>query len=221
MNGVIDAEARVDSFEGFSVGLAVGPGTLTVAIDENGDSDIFGDRSLTVTCGSHNTGYGLNFAGDVGVDLSFTYATGSASADTTDCTGDNSSNTANASTMGLGIGVPIGDMSLAIDYENTAWDSTAASVETKDTKAGYEISFTMPVGDATAGVNISSQENVTSSGGSDTAKTVISGTEAWYTVPIGPVSLSVGYGATSTDTGTTTVVTDTLQEIGAEMSMSF
>ena len=124
-------------------------------------------------------------------------------------------------TMGLGIGVPIGDMSLAIDYENTARDSTAASVETKDTKAGYEISFTMPVGDATAGVNISSQENVTSSGGSDTAKTVISGTEAWYTVPIGPVGLSIGYGSSDVTTGTTTTTTATTTQMGAEMTMSF
>ena len=35
MDGAIDAEARVDSFNGFSVGLGVGPGTLTVALDMN------------------------------------------------------------------------------------------------------------------------------------------------------------------------------------------
>ena len=35
MAGAVDAEARVDSFNGFSVGLGVGPGTLTVALDQN------------------------------------------------------------------------------------------------------------------------------------------------------------------------------------------
>ena len=33
MAGQQDAEASVDSFNGFSVGLGVGPGTLTVALD--------------------------------------------------------------------------------------------------------------------------------------------------------------------------------------------
>jgi len=33
MSGNIDAEARVDSFNGFSVGFGVGPGTLTIALE--------------------------------------------------------------------------------------------------------------------------------------------------------------------------------------------
>jgi len=218
MSGTVDAEARVDSFEGFSVGLSVGPGTLTVAIDENDDSDIFGDRSLTVACGSDNMGYGLNFAGDVGVDLSVTYAMGSATAQA-DCS--DTSDTASASTMGVGVGIPFGGMLLAIDFESTAWSSTASSVETKDTLSGSEVSFTMPVGDATAGVNVSSQEALTNSAGADTAKVSTSGVEAWYTVPIGPVSLSVGYGSASVATGVSTAVTAVTTQMGAEMSMSF
>jgi len=225
MSGTVDAEARVDSFEGFSVGLSVGPGTLTVAIDENDDSDVFGDRSLTIACGGDNMGYGVNFAGDVGVELSVTYAMGSGTAAAEACTGDNSSDSANASTLGVGVKVPFGGMALAIDFESTAWDSTTGTtgtnVETKDTLSGSEVSFTMPVGDATVGINVSSQEALTNVAGTDTSKTSTSGVEAWYTTAIGPVTLSAGYGSSDVTTGVSTTVTATTTQMGATMSMSF
>ena len=73
----------------------------------------------------------------------------------------------------------------------------------------------MPVGDASAGVNISSTSSVatTPAGSGDAA--VTAGTELWYTVPIGPVSLAIGYGSAAVTDGKTTT------EMGAEMSMSF
>ena len=229
MSGNIDAEARVDSFNGFSVGFSVGPGTLTVALDESngtattalGESD-----SLTVACGANATGFGINFAGDVGADLSFTYGMASATADPITCTDNSSSDSANSYTMGLGIGIPFGNMLLAMDLEYTGWDSKVEITETKDTIGGFEVSFTMPVGDATAGVNLSSQEKKTNSGGVDTAKTSTSGTEAWYTVPIGPVGLSIGYGVSGVTIGCSTCslgseVTSTTSQLGAEMTMSF
>jgi len=229
MSGNIDAEARVDSFNGFSVGFSVGPGTLTVALDESngtattalGETD-----SLTVACGANAIGFGINFAGDVGVDLSFTYGMGSAAADPITCTDNNSSDSANSNTMGLGIGIPFGDMLLAMDLEYTGWDSKVEITETKDTISGFEVSFTMPVGDATAGVNLSSQEKITHSGGVNTAKNSTSGTEAWYTVPIGPVGLSIGYGVSGVTKGCSTCsvgteITSTTSQLGAEMTMSF
>ncbi len=229
MSGNIDAEARVVSFNGFSVGFSVGPGTLTVALDESngtattalGETD-----SLTVLCGANATGFGINFAGDVGADLSFTYGMASATADPITCTDNNSSDSANSNTMGLGIGIPFGDMLLAMDLEYTGWDSKVKITETKDTQSGFEVSFTMPVGDATAGINLSSQEKITHSGGVDTAKNSTSGTEAWYTVPIGPVGLSIGYGVSGVTNGCSTCslgteVTSTTSQLGAEMTMSF
>ena len=226
MEGTVDAEARVDSFDGFSVGLNLGPGTLTVAIDENNDQDIFGDRSLIVTCGSDNMGLGINFSGNIGVDLSLTFGAGSATADQITCTGDNSSNSASMSTLGIGIAIPIGEMTLATDFEYTAWDSKAGIYETKDNINTLEISFTIPFGNATAGVNLSSQEAKTSVAGTDTAKTSTSGTEAWYTVPIGPVGLSIGYGVSGITVGCNTCSlsnerTSTTSQLGAEMTMSF
>jgi hypothetical protein len=80
--GAQDAEARVDSFNGFSVGLPVGPGALTFAVDMNSGtaSTLMGDKSVAIGCGGQMTGFGFNFAGNVGADLSLTYATGSSTA---------------------------------------------------------------------------------------------------------------------------------------------
>ncbi len=228
MSGQIDAEARVDSFEGFSVGLTVGSGIITVAFDENTDSDIFGDSdtSLTLTCRSNNTGYGFNFSGDIGVDFSFTIAIGSATPDVTNCTGDNSSNSAFLNTIGMGFLIPIESMNLAFDIEYTAWNSKIMSNETKDTIGGLEVSFTIPLSNATAGINLSSQEKKTISGEIDTANTSTAGTEIWYTMPIGPLELSIGYGISGVTTGCSTCsvsseITSTTSQLGAEMTMIF
>jgi predicted porin len=224
MSGAVDAEARVDSFNGFSVGLGVGPGTLTVALDHNSGaaSTSLGDLGIGIACGGQGTGFGLNFSGDVGADLSFTYGSGSSTPSETYCTGDNASNAASASTMGLGVAVPMGNMSLALDYESSATSNTAAGSETKVANSGYELSFTMSgIADGTAGLNISSHLTTTTIGTGDPADVTASGTELWWTVPIGPVSLAVGYGMGSSTSGSDTKVTAVTTQMGAEMSMSF
>ena len=192
MSGAQDAEARVDGFNGFSVGLGVGPGTLTVAIDEGHGTAItaLGDQSLAIACGGNGMSFGLNFSGDVGADLSFTYGSGSASADALGCTGDNSSNAATANTMGLGVAIPLGGMSLALDYESSGTTNTAASVESTTSQSGFEISFTMPLSDATLGLNISAHANEATTAGTVVQLGAGAGTELWYSVPIGPVTLA-------------------------------
>jgi len=224
MSGAVDAEARVDSFNGFSVGLGVGPGTLTVALDHNAGaaSTSLGDKSIGIACGGQGTAFGLNFSGDVGADLSFTYGSGSSTPSESNCTGDNASNAASASTMGLGVAVPMGNMSLALDYESTATSNTAAGSETKVANSGYELSFTMSgIADGTVGLNISSHLTTTTAGTADPADVTAAGTELWWTVPIGPVSLGVGYGMGSSTSGSDTKVTAVTTQMGAEMSMSF
>ena len=232
MSGAQDAEARVAGFNGFSVGLVVGPGTLTVAIDEGSGATptALGEDNTGIACGSQAMGFGFNFSGDVGADLSFTYGSGSASADALGCTGDNSSNAATANTMGLGVAIPLGGMSLALDYESSGTTNTAASVETATSQSGFEVSFTMPLSDATLGLNVSAHANETSVASVVTVLGAAAGTELWYTVPIGPVSMSVGYGSwavasgctTCGTGGTSTLVTTTSDtQMGAKMSMSF
>ena len=221
MSGTQDAEASVDSFNGFSVGLGVGPGTLTVALDMHsgaaatilGENVAGGDAALACG-GGQATGFGFNFAGDVGADLTFTYGSGGFAL-SANCTGDNSSNAYSYNTMGLGVAVPIGDMSLAFDYGSNVGLWTVATAEGGTATSGWEISFTLPVGDASAGINLSSTATVTTAGGEAGDPAVTGGTELWYTVPIGAASLSAGYGSSAVVDGTTTT------EMGAEMSMSF
>ena len=221
MGGIQDAEASVDSFNGFSVGLGVGPGTLTVALDMHsgaaatilGENYASGDAALACG-GGQATGFGLNFAGDVGADLTFTYGSGGFAL-SANCTGDNSSNAFSYNVMGLGVAVPVGDMTIALDYGTKVALWTNATVEGGSATAGWEISLVMPVGDASAGVNLSSTATIGTTAGVAGDAAVTGGTELWYTVPIGPVSLSAGYGSSAVVDGTTTT------QMGAEMSMSF
>ena len=224
MGGIQDAEASVDSFNGFSVGLGVGPGTITVALDmhdnsADGKATVLGENSAgsdaAVACGAQLTGFGLNFAGDVGADLTFTYGSGSSTISAAGCTGDNATNAFSYNVMGLGVAVPVGDITIAFDYGTKVALHTAATAEGGSATAGYELSVTMPVGDATVGVNLSNTATITTTGGVAGDAAVTGGTELWYTVPIGPVSLSAGYGSSAVVDGTTTT------QIGAEMSLSF
>ena len=221
MGGAQDAEASVDSFNGFSVGLGVGPGTLTVALDMHAGktATVLGENSKgsdgAIGCGAQLTGFGFNFAGDVGADLSFTYGSGSSTISAAGCTGDNATNAWGYSVMGLGVAVPVGGMTIGFDFGTKASLHTIGTAEGGSATAGWELSLTMPVGDATAGVNLSNTSSVATTGGVAADAVVAGGTELWYTVPIGPVSLSAGYGSAAVVDGSTTT------EIGAEMSMSF
>jgi hypothetical protein len=238
MAGAVDAEARVDSFQGFSVGMGVGPGTLTVALDmEAGTSDTaFGDQSIAIACGGGSSGFGLNFSGDVGADISFTYASGSSTASGRTCTvSDNTSDSAAAaSTMGLGVGIPMGNISIGLDYESSHVEATTGggditAVTIGSDKSGFELSVTMGMGDATAGLNVSSQTvdtTSTATGYKAPNASSTAGTELWYTMPIGAVTLAIGYGSSAVTTGGNTALstddaTNTVTEMGAEMSMSF
>ena len=238
MSGYVDAEARVDSFEGFSVGMGVGPGTLTVALDlEAGTSDTaFGDQSIALACGGGSSGFGFNFAGNVGADISFTYATASSTASSRTCTSaDNTSDSAAAAnTMGLGVSIPVGGMTIAIDFESSHVEATTGGGDITaytigSDKTGFEVMVKMGLGDAEAGINISSQtvtpttdlSGATANNASSTA-----GTEVWYEVPIGAVTLAAGYGSAAVTTGGNTLTgtadtTTTTTEVGAKMSMSF
>jgi len=228
MDGTQDAEASVDSFNGFSVGLGVGPGTLTVALQMastgsaagtagTGDASYLGEGTgggAALDCGAQKTGFGFNFAGDIGADLSFTYGSGSSAASSR-CTDNASSNSATYSVMGLGVAVPVGGMTIALDYGSNVALWTIDKAEGGSAKAGWELSLTMPVGDATAGVNLSNTASITTEGGVAGDAAVTGGTELWYTVPIGAVSLSAGYGSSAVVDGTATT------QMGATMSMSF
>jgi hypothetical protein len=113
----------------------------------------------------------------------------------------------------------MGNIGIGFDYEASATSNTVATAETTMAGSGFELSVTMSgIADGTAGINISSH-TTTNTASAVATDTVASGTELWWTVPIGATSLSVGYGASSSKIGTADPSTAT--QMGAEMSMSF
>jgi len=171
-----------------------------------------GDKSTAIACGGQSTGFGFNFAGDVGADLSFTYASGSSAASAVGCTGDNASNAASANTMGLGVAIPMGTITLALDYESTVVNSTSAGTESKTANGGFEISVqASDIADGTVTLNISSHS--TTVGDADPG--VTAGTELGWKTSIGATSLEIAYGSAAVTDGATTT------EIEVEMSLSF
>ena len=202
--GAVEAEARVDGFKGYSLGMAVGPGALTIAVDMSHGTatKLMGDLTTALGVDGQHTGFGINFAGNVGADLTFTYATGSAKAHA------GGSQTASANTMGLGVNVPMGTFALAIDYEASTWTDPA---ETTTTQSGFEVSTSLSeIADGTVVVNVSSQAKKVGDGEAATT----AGTELGWKTPIGPTSLEIAYGTSTTDAQ---VVTD----IEVEMTFSF
>ena len=94
--------------------------------------------------------------------------------------------------MGLGVAIPVGGMTIAIDYGTKVALWTIATAEGGSATAGWELSLVMPVGDATAGLNLSNTASIATTDGVAGDAAVTGGTELWYS-----------------------------QMIGAEMSMSF
>jgi hypothetical protein len=212
--GAQDAEARVDSFNGYSVGMGLGGGSFTFAIDMNSGAatELMGDKTVTVACGGQMTGFGFNYSGNVGADLSFTYASGSAAASAATCTGDNSGDAAAGSTMGLGVSIPAGPATVALDYESTSVSTTVASAETTVASGGFEISAKVAdIADGTVVLNISNSSSKTG----DADAVTKGGTELGWSTTVGPVGLEVAYGSEAVTDG------DTTTELEVEMTLSF
>ena len=218
-----DAEARVDGFNGFSVGLGAGPGTLTIALDMHSGTtasalgeDWGSSFDAATACGSGTTAYGVNFSGNVGVDLSATLGMGSSSASAKTCTGNNSSNTFASSTMGIGVGVPMGAMTLGVDFESTTVTGKAGGADIdKLVKGGTQVSVAMGgIADGTVTAAFASVSSTTGSGEAE-ART---GLEAGWKTTVGAASLEVAYGSW---TDNDAAGGDSSSDIEVEMSLSF
>ena len=139
-------------------------GTTASALGES-----WSDFDAATACGSGTTAYGVNFSGNVGVDLSATLGMGSSSASAKTCTGNNSSNTFASSTMGIGVGVPMGAMTLGIDFESTTVTGKAGGADIdKLVKGGTQVSVAM--GGIADGTVTAAFASVSSTTGSDEAK---------------------------------------------------
>ena len=216
-----DAEARVDGFNGFSVGLGVGPGTLTVALDMHSGTSYSalgeGEDGLAdaAGCGGQMTGFGFNFSGNVGADLSLTYGSGSWAASKTGCTGDNASNSASSSTLGLGVAVPVGAMTIGLDFESSSYNGKAAGSDLKGTKGGTQVSVAMG-GIADGTVTAVFASNSSKVGDGDAAART--GMELGWKTSVGAASLEVAYGSWSDNEAGGE---DSASDIEIEMSLSF
>ena len=216
-----DAEARVDGFNGFSVGLPVGPGSLTVALDMNSGTSYSalgeGEDGLASAagCGGQMTGFGFNFSGNVGADLSVTYGSGSWAASKSGCTGDNASNSASSSTLGLGVAVPVGAMTIGLDFESSSYTGKAAGADLKGTKGGTQVSVAMG-GIADGTVTAVFASNSSKVGDGDAAART--GMELGWKTSVGAASLEVAYGSWSDNEAGGE---DSASDIEIEMSLSF
>jgi len=216
-----DAEARVDGFNGFSVGLPVGPGALTVALDMNSGKSYsalgegYSALDGATGCGGQTTAFGFNFSGNVGADLSVTYGSGSFAASSTNCTGDNASNSASSSTLGLGASVPMGAISIGLDFESSAQNGKAAGADVKETQSATQVSVGIG-GIADGTVTAAFATRTTKSGDNDAANRT--GLEVGWKTSIGPTSFEVAYGSwTDDDNGGG----DSQNDIEIEMKLSF
>ena len=216
-----DAEARVDSFNGFSVGLPVGPGSLTVALDMNSGTSYsaLGEAeaglATATSCGGQMTAFGFNFSGNVGADLSVTYGSGSWAASSTGCTGDNSSNSASSSTLGLGVGLPLGAMTIGLDFESSSYAGKGGGSDLKGTKGGTQVSVQMGgIADGTLTAVFASNSSKT--GDADAAART--GMEIGWKTSVGAAGLEVAYGSWSDNEAGGE---DSASDIEIEMSLSF
>ena len=197
-----DAEARVDGFNGFSVGLPVGPGALTVALDMHSGTGYsalgegYSALDGATGCGGQVTAFGFNFAGNVGADISLTYGSGSWAVSKTNCTGDNASNSASSSTLGFGASVPMGAMTIGLDFESSAQNGKAAGTDVKETQTATQASVGIGgIADGTVTAVFATRS--TKSGDADPNGRT--GLEVGWKTSIGPTSFEVAYGSWTDD----------------------
>ena len=149
--------ARVGAFDGFSFGYQVDDATsVTVALQKEAGEKILGKdrfKDNRTTAGDdvlpnakwgdtgkfNTTSFGLAVATNAGgADIAFTYASGSMAPNATNAT-TYSGYSVGMNTMGLGVSVPVGEMTIAFSYSNYSRShkcGTTASVACKGGAAG-------------------------------------------------------------------------------------
>ena len=166
-------------------------------------------------CGGQMTGFGFNFSGNVGADLSVTYGSGSWAASKSGCTGDNASNSASSSTLGLGVAVPVGAMTIGLDFESSSYAGKAAGADLKGTKGGTQVSVSM--GGIADGTLTAAFASTSSKTGDDDAA-ARTGMELGWKTSVGATSLELAYGSWSDNEAGGE---DSASDIEIEMSLSF
>ena len=154
-------------------------------------------------------------SGNVGADLSVTYGSGSWAASKYRLYWDNASNSASSSTLGLGVAVPVGAMTIGLDFESSSYNGKAAGSDLKGTKGGTQVSVAMG-GIADGTVTAVFASNSSKVGDGDAAART--GMELGWKTSVGAASLEVAYGSWSDNEAGGE---DSASDIEIEMSLSF
>jgi hypothetical protein len=215
--------AFVDSFHGVSVGYKVSDMlTATVALQYSTDqSDLLGTeefRDGEVTTGNAKfgtSGAGVSIAAVAGPA---TIGVTVGSAKSKDVGIGKLTAATELSVMGVGIGVDLGDIDVAVDYGSNTSKTTDASEETKT--GGFAASATYALGSDKVIFYTGTLEEQTSKADSATKTT---GLGLGYTTTVGPTALAVGYAkkAISDSDGTTDSDGYSLTDLEVKMTFSF
>jgi len=216
--------AFVDSFHGVSLGYKINDAmSATVAYQKSSDSDDmcgageWYDGESTGNSNTSTTGTGFGFNGSFGPAAVGLTICNASTEDVGGAAVDPSSLATTSSTMGLGVGIDLGDIDPFISYGTykADGDSTQNGVE----YSGSEFGLTYALGSDTIVLYIGNYEETTTTSGTAGNPLTKSGMELGYNTTVGPASLSVGYGSqTHSQTGGST---DGYAMTDIEVAMSY
>ena len=218
--------AFVDSFHGVSLGYKINDAmSATVAYQKSSEAnDMCGageyvDGEATGNTGTSTTGTGFGFNGTfgpaaVGVTIcnASTEDVGSASVDPT-------SLASTSSTMGLGIGIDLGDIDPFISYGT--YKNEGSSTKDALEYSGSEFGLTYALGSDTVILYIGNYETTSTSSGTAGNPYTYSGMELGYNTTVGPAALKVGYGSQTRAQDGGTYDGYSMTDIEVAMSYSF
>jgi len=207
--------AAVDSFQGVSYGASISPTmSYTVAYGSQSSGSICGSMpDIDGTSSYSATSTGANLTADVGAAIGFTFCSGS-----TKSVIDGQDNSTSGTTMGLSVGMDMGDIKPFFTYGSVAGSTVKG--EGKNTITGMELGLTYALGGGDSVVfNYSMGTHAdASNSASETGMEL-----EWSTTVGGGASLSVGYGslAVANDKSVATAGADGYSLTDIEVKMAY
>ncbi len=218
--------AFVDSFHGVSLGYKISDAmSATVAYQKSSESnDMCGagefiDGEAAGNSGTSTTGTGVGFNGTFGpAAVGFTICNASTE-DVGSASVDPTSLASTSSTMGLGIGIDLGDIDPFISYGT--YKNEGSSTKDALEYSGSEFGLTYALGSDTVILYIGNYETTSTSSGTAGNPYTYSGMELGYNTTVGPAALKVGYGSQTRAQDGGTYDGYSMTDIEVAMSYSF
>ena len=218
--------AFVDSFHGVSLGYKISDAmSATVAYQKSSQSnDMCGagefiDGEASGNSGTSTTGTGIGFNGTFGpAAVGFTVCNASTE-DVGSASVDPTSLASTSSTMGLGIGIDLGDIDPFISYGT--YKNEGSSTKDALEYSGSEFGLTYALGSDTVILYIGNYETTSTSSGTAGNPYTYTGMELGYNTTVGPAALKVGYGSQTRAQDGGTYDGYSMTDIEVAMSYSF